>query len=160
MLPLSLEEKVLLSLAKDSTFSVHRSTGLGKDPKETPHRGITAARIGGCEGGIVRGWEGDVAVKRKEWEIRKEREAGEEEIVWEGMGRVVGEDEESESEGEGVEGMEEDVVVTVVDDAVKASEVEEEDESSEEEEDRVVVKKQKGKKAGKPAAASVKKARR
>jgi len=125
--------------------------------KDTPHRGITAARVGGCEGGIVRGWEGDVAIKRKEWEIRKEREGEEEEIVWEGMGRIVGEDgeeEESESEGEGVEGMEEGVVVTIQDDAEDGSD-EEEEEHSEEEEEKVVVKKKKGGKGG-----AAKKARR
>lgn len=135
LLPLSSAPGLLASLASDSLLSIYRTLPLPPSAKQTPLKGKLGVAIGGCEGGVVVGWEGEP------WDgvrdERKEREEREDEEVWEGMQGTGGpgedDDDDDESDYEGLSGeeLEEDdqedgVVVTVQDDASSEDEEEEE----------------------------------
>jgi ribosome biogenesis protein NSA1 len=144
LLPLSSSPALLASLSSDSLLSVYRTLPLPPNAKQTPLKGKMGVSVGGCEGGVVVGWEGEP------WDgvrdERKEREEREEEEVWEGMQIEKGAVDDSDDEGTDGEGedMEDGVVVTVQDDAS-----EEEGSDEEEEEQKPKPKAKKAKKGGK-----------
>ncbi|CDZ96877.1 WD40/YVTN repeat-like-containing domain [Phaffia rhodozyma] len=127
LLPLSStpSPNTLLSLAQDGTISINLTNPLPANPKATPEKGFTVARVGGSTGGPVllpegteRGWgvsesvladEGRIikplsAHQKRALEDAKEEdeqdEDGDEGDVWEGMGEIVDDELEADSESD------------------------------------------------------------
>lgn len=130
------DRRLLMSVGKDATLTVMRTTEIDEDPKKTPLKGGVAARIGGVQGGVVRAWPGEPATA----EVVGTNEEEDDEEVWEGMGEVGGDGRlRDEADDDDEDDQEDGLMVTIQDEADEESE-DQDDEGDSDEEERPPVK--------------------